>query len=140
MADQPTRCGGYPTGAGGVKSHHFGRQGDAFGGDVPIEAEMAAFHALPPLPPDDAGADEHGVFQRHPGGDGADDMAELPIILVHDEQNVYVRVKGTVPLRPFGPIARRLFPCLSHLLPLDELAQMKYTSKASFRQGEGIAD
>jgi hypothetical protein len=40
-----------------------GRQGDTFGDDVLIETEAALLHALPPLLPDDAGADEDVMLQ-----------------------------------------------------------------------------
>ena len=53
-------------------------------------------HALPPLLPDDAGADEYVVLERHAGSQGANFLARGPIFLIEDNQDVYVRPRLAV--------------------------------------------
>jgi hypothetical protein len=65
----------------------LGCKQNPFGGDGGIQEGTR-----PACLADDTGAEEHVVVQRDASGNSADSVTEAPIVVIHEDQNINVRV------------------------------------------------
>lgn len=66
-------------------------QGDAFRDDISVETELMSLHTLPPCLSDNTRANDHIILQGHSCSKGTYGMLKPPILIVCNDQNVYVR-------------------------------------------------
>jgi hypothetical protein len=67
------------------------RHRHALGHDVPVHAVSLFFHAPPSRLPNHLLANEHIVLQGDVSGNVADGMAQAPVFVVNDDQDVDIR-------------------------------------------------
>ncbi len=55
-----------------------------------------SLHTFPAFLPDDAGADEHIIFERNPCANRADGVLEAPIVFVYNDEDIDIRPRLAV--------------------------------------------